>query len=175
MRAALFAALLLPLAAMVWKEGGIIGIPSDNGKRPIGVFVSTESQTAIPNIPIPSGQWVTIDLANGSNWHYGGDQTTFQPNVPADAKAVFLSGILFISHPGGEMGTCNLWANFRAPADSLPADSYQIQTIEANSGSGSRTNAAVWVPISDRKFSFYWYHTPGCPSGINLSLQAYVR
>jgi hypothetical protein len=175
MRAALFAALLLPLAAMVWKEGGIIGIPSDNGKRPIGVFVSTEATSFIPAISIPTDQWVTIDLANGSAWYYGGDQTTFQPNVPADAKAVFLSGILFISHPGGNVGTCNLWANFRVPGDMLPSGSYQMQTIEANSGAGSRTNAAVWVPVVDRKFEFYWSHTPGCPSGINLSLQAYVR
>lgn len=172
--AAILASLLFAPAFAGWIEGSTVGVPDDNAKRPLAVFVSTETSWTAPIISIPANTWVTIDLANGSIWNLNGDTTSYQPNLPSDTKAVFLSGLLVISHPGGSV-TCDLWANFRRPGSSLPHDSYQVQTIEATSGAGIRSNAAVWVPVSDRKFQFYWYHTPGCPSLINLSLQAYVR
>lgn len=159
---------------MGWLEGSVVGVPDDNAKRPVAVFARWDGVGTIPNISIPPNQWVTIDMANGSQWTVNGDAVTFQPNLPSDTKAVFLSGLLVITHPGGSV-TCDLWANFRKPGSSLPHDSYQMQTIEAIAGSGVRSNAAVWVPVADRKFEFYWHHTPGCPSLINLSLQAYVR
>ena len=40
---------------------------------------------------------------------------------------------------------------------------------------GPRSNAATWVPVTDRAFEYFWTMTPGCPSLINLSLQAYLR
>lgn len=162
--------LLFPLLVFSgWTETDTIGVRDDNSKRTKGIFVSTETSYSQPYGGIPANQWVTIDLSDPQLWEAG----TY-PNLPPDTKSVFLSGILIISHPGGSV-TCNLWANFRAPGDTLGYDSYQMQTIEATPGAGSRSTAAVWVPVVDRKFEFYWHYTPGCPSAINLSLQAYTR
>lgn len=170
----LFVALFFSQSAFAWIEGSVFGAPSDNSKRPIAIFARHDGAGTIPLISIPPNQWVTINLANGSQWNVNGDPVTFQPNLPEDTKAIFLSGLVVITHPGGSV-TCDLWANFRAPGSTLPHDSYQMQTIEAISGSGVRSNAAAWVPVVNRQFQIYWHHTPGCPSLINLSLQAYVR
>ncbi len=167
-------AAILSFNTLAWNEATIFGAPSDNAKRPIGVLVRYDGVGTLPAISIPPDTWVTIDLSNGPQWYYNGDQTTFQPNLPEDTKAVFLSGLLIITHPGGVI-TCDLWANFRAPGSTLPYNSYQVQTLEAIAGSGVRSNAAVWVPVVNRQFQIYWHYTPGCPSMINLSLQAYVR
>lgn len=160
--------------AYAWNEATFFGAPSDNAKRPIGVLVRYDAAGTIPAISIPPDTWVIIDLANGPSWYVNGDKTTFQPNLPEDTKAIFLSGLLIITHPGGTV-TCDLWANFRAPGSSLQSGSYQMQTIEAVAGSGVRSNAAVWVPVVNRRFEFFWHYTAGCPSMVNLSLQAYVR
>lgn len=165
---------LFSITSLAWVESSSFGVPLNNAKRPIGLLVRYDGVGTIPAISIPADTWVTVDLANGPNWYVNGDQTTFQPNLPEDTKAIFLSGLLIITHPGGSV-TCDLWANFRAPGSSLPYNSYQVQTIEAISGSGIRSNAAVWVPVVNRRFEVYWHYTPRCPSMINLSLQAYVR
>lgn len=164
--------ILVATAALAgqWQEGSTIGIPLDNAKFPAQIIVA-DSGTQWPLQSIPPGVWVTIDLANGPQW---GSGPTWQPNVPPDIKGTFWSGLLIISHPGGGV-TCNITVNFRAPGSTLTAGNYQAQTLEATSYAGVRSNAAVWVPVVDRKFEFHWTHTPGCPSMINLSLQAYVR
>ncbi len=176
--ALLLGGFLLPAHSAEWVEGSTIGVPWDNAKRPTAIFVTSLDPTAsIPRIPIPPNQWVLIDLTNGPDWdvtEFGGDNVRWQPDIPEDTIAVFLSGMLIITHPGGII-TCDLWANFRAPGGDLFEGSYQMQTIEAVAGSGSRSTASVMVPVVDRRFEFYWNHTQGCPSAINLSLQAYVR
>lgn len=164
--------------AAAWSEGTIFGAPTDNAKIPIGLFVRYDGIGTVPDIAIPAGQWVTIDLADGPAWCRNGDCATYQPRLPQDVKAVFLSGLLIITYPSASPGgVCDLWANFRAPGSDLPDGSYQIQTIEATGGAGQRSNAAVWVPVVDRKFEVFWYYTrsPLCPSLINLSIQAYIR
>ena len=163
---------ILPIitSAGNWVEGSAIGVRDNNTKRPIGIFARYDGAGTIPYISIPADTWVTIDLGNTAIW----PADDMQPNLPTDTKAIFLSGILIITHPGGSI-TCDVYANFRAPGDDLPGTSYQMQTIEAVAGSGIRSNAAVWVPVTDRKFEFYWHYTPGCPSLVNLSIQAYVR
>jgi hypothetical protein len=172
----LIACLAAPVSAQ-WRESSVIGIGADNAKRPLAVFVRWDGLGTVPNQAIPARQWVTIDLSNGPQWIVNGDDRTYQPNIPRDTVAVFLSGILVITHPSvpGQAVICDLTANFRAPGSSLPYDSYQMQTIEASAGNGVRSNAAVWVPVKDRKFEMYWSFTEGCPSLINLSLQAYLR
>lgn len=153
-----------------WNEGNTVGIPVGDAKN-VGQIIVGSSGTQWPLMSIPSGQWVQIDYANGPHW---GSGDTWQPNLPTDTKGIFLSGLLIISHPGGAV-TCNLTVNFRAPGSSLGGMSYQMQTIEATAGAGVRSNAAVWVPMVDRKIEIYWTYTAGCPSMLNLSLQAYVR
>lgn len=165
----------------MWLEGSAIGVPAGNAKRPIGIFVRYDASFTIPNVPLPPDTWHTIDLNNGPQWVVNNDPDTFQPNLPNDVKAVFLSGLLIISHPGYPTGTVDLWANFRAPGDTLDAGSYQIQTIQAGPAAdqpvpGVRSNCAVWVPVKDKKFEFYWHYSPpGAPAMMNLSLQAYVH
>lgn len=170
----LLVALSTSVQAQTWRESSVIGISGDNAKRPIALFVRHDGIGTIPAQSIPSGQWVTVDLTNDTRWCVNNDCFTYQPNLPIDTKAVFLSGLLVITHPGGSV-TCDLWANFRAPDSTLPEGSYQMQTIEATAGAGVRSNAAVWVPVKERKFDVYWSYTSGCSSLINLSLQAYVR
>lgn len=177
-RMALAVLMFLATCALAWNEGVVFGAPSDDAKRPIGLFVRYDGIATVPNISIPAGQWVTIDLADGPAWCVRGDCTTYQPRLPEDVKAIFLSGLLIITYPSASpVGVCDLWANFRAPGSDLAGGSYQIQTIEASGGGGQRSNAAVWVPVVDRKFEVFWQYTraPLCPSLINLSIQAYIR
>lgn len=170
----LFSALLLAFSILAnatqWSEGDTVGIPVGDAKN-VGQIIVGSSGTQWPIMSIPANQWVQIDFANGTQW---GSGDTWQPNLPTDTKGIFLSGLLIISHPGGSV-TCNLTVNFRAPGSSLNGASYQMQTIEATSGAGIRSNAAVWVPMVDRKIEIYWTYTSGCPSMLNLSTQAYVR
>ena len=165
---------------MAWQEGSIVGVQTGNAKRPL-ILVRFDGIGNIPNMSIPPDQWVTIDLANGPQWHYGVDTTKFQPNLPESIISVDLSGILIISHTGLPMGTADLYVNFRAPGDTLDHDSYQMQTLTIGPCNtacpvpGVRSNAAVKVPVIDRKFEMYWYGTPGAPVMFNLSIQSYLR
>lgn len=150
-----------------WIEGGTVGVGAGNTKRPNAIFVRNDDTSSNPVGAYVTDTWHTIDLL-GSNV-YG--QAI---NVPSDATAVFLGGLLIITHPA-TAATCDLWATFRAPGDGLPYDSYQIQALESVIGSGVRSPASLWVPVVNGKFQFYWHATAGCPSLINLSVQAYVR
>lgn len=170
----LFVTLLLAFSSLAnatqWNEGTTVGIPVGDAKN-VGQIIVGSSGTQWPIMSIPANQWVQIDFANGPQW---GSGDIWQPNLPADTNGIFLSGILIISHPGGGV-ICNLTVNFRAPGSQLSGWNYQMQTIEATSYAGVRSNAAVWVPMVDRKIEIYWTYTAGCPSMLNLSLQAYVR
>lgn len=156
-----------------WAECDVTGIPLGNAKN-VGQIIVGTSGVQWPLMAIPPSQWVTIDYSNGPQW--GAIGGPWQPNLPLDVKGIFLSGILIISHPGNGVGTCNIIANFRAPGSSLAAGNYQMQTLEAGNLEGVRSNAAVWVPMVDRKIEFYWQATPtNAPAMLNLSMQAYIR
>lgn len=153
--------------ATTWIEADKIAVRNDNAKAPVCIFINTVNAPSTWTPPnVTADVWTTVDLAP-----YG---------VPLDATAVFLSGILLISH-GTDAGTADVWANFRAPGDTLASGNYQMQTIEAAFGSGQRSNASVWVPVVNGKFEFFWHtnqtsaYPAGSAVGMNLSLQAYTR
>lgn len=150
-------AVLLALS-LQWVESSIIGTHADNSKGPLAIFVSSESPDTLPSGLVPN-QWNTVTLSS----------------IPVDSKAVFLSGLLIITYPAVPIGICDLTATFRAPGSTLDPNNYQLQTLEAVYGSGVRSNAATWVPVINRQFEVFYRMTPGCPSLMNLSLQAYVR
>lgn len=161
----LFAAIALALVAFAaqagWVEGSVVGVRDDNSKAPIPIFINSYT-----NYGPASGMWHRISLES--------------MGIPADAKGVFLSGILIITH-GTTTQTCDLTISFRAPGDTIDAGNYIGQTIEAITGSGQRSNMSTWAPARNGEIEFYWKrNTTGqwpseCSYGINLSAQSYVR
>lgn len=149
-----------------WREGGIIGVPTDH-TRTVLWLGNTSTQT-IPSIPIPANQWTAIDLTDGPQW------TTFAPHLPVDTAAVFLSGILVVTNASSAI--CNITGQFRAPGSLMTDGQYRMQAM-AIPGDGDRTNVGQWVPVQNRKVEFFWTTNAaaGCSYAISLTLDAYVR
>jgi hypothetical protein len=158
--------------ATKWQRATDIFTRTGNAFLRGDVFVNTYTGTTIPPGCAPS-TWCTVDVA-----------TLTAP----DAKSVFLSGILIITH-GETVETADFKIGFRAFGDNEGCPSpqgptcvwYVGQTIEAHIGGGQRSNMATWVPVKDGKFQF-WYALstsgtwPTNPSyGVNLSVQAWTR
>ncbi len=151
-------------AGPVWVTATEIGINPANSKGPVALFANS----AYPQYHPPRGVWHQVDV---TRW-----------GIPADAKAVLLSGILLITH-GYAQQTCDVQMAFRAPGDTLDAGNYILQTIEAAVGSGQRSNAATIVPLRGGRFEWQWRlpsetgagYPAECAYGFNLSLQAWFR
>jgi hypothetical protein len=159
--------LALVFALAQWVEGSVIGINPDNPKGPLAIYIARDQPGWLDGWAVPLGlqvdRWNTVTLP-----------------VPVDAKAVFLSGLLVITHPmvttwSYPGGTCEVRATFRAPGSAHHEDNFQIQALEAHTGGGVRSTVATWAPVTNRQVEFFYRMTPGCPSLINLSLQAYLR
>lgn len=148
-------------AAADWAEGSTFGVRTDNTKTPTAVFLNSYT-----GVGVPSGQWQTIDVST--------------LGIPADAKAVFLSGILIITH-GSVTQTCDLQVSLRGYGDNLAANNYIGQAVETHIGGGQRSTMSAFVPVIDGKFQFLWTRStfgqwPGeCAYGVNLSAQGYVK
>lgn len=109
--------------------------------------------------------WHIVDMSN---------------DLPEEAKAVNLVGILIITH-GLNSETADLELFFRAYGET-DYYLYTGQVIEASIYNGQRSTMSVWIPLSsDKKFEFYWTRTNAgqYPSwsayGINLSLNAWAE
>jgi hypothetical protein len=152
----------LSSAQTVWEKSTEIYTNPDNSKYPTGIFISSY----IPSYGPPAGQWTQVDLKP-----YG---------VSADAKAVFLSGILIITH-GTLAQTCDLSVTLRAPGSTLVGGAYLGQTVEAHIGGGQRSTMGTWVPVENGIFEIHWgrstfgQYPSECTYGVNLSLQAWVK
>lgn len=97
------------------------------------VHIQVGAQTAVG--PQQNGAWVQFDL---TPW-----------GVPPDAKAVFLAGLLIITH-GTRSETANLDIAFRAPGDVAAQCGNKIgQSVEAHVGGGQRQTMSLWVPVVD--------------------------
>lgn len=146
---------------MAWVQGNTFGVRDDNTTAVNAIFVN--SHTGYGGVD--------------REWH---EVNVVPLGVPADAKAVFLAGILIITH-GTTEETADLTIALRAKGDALNPGNYIGQTTEPHVGGGQRSNMAAWVPLRDGKFEYYWTRStqgqwPANSSyGINLSLQAYVR
>lgn len=144
-----------------WTEGTIFGVRTDNTNAVNALFVNTYTETS------PSdGKWTTIDVT--------------ALGVPANAKAVTLTGILIITH-GMTPELCDLHIAIRAVGDDLHPGNYIGQVEETSVTGGQRSTMSTLVPLREGKFEYYWTRsTQGnwpnhCSYGINLSLQGYIR
>jgi hypothetical protein len=160
--ACLLGALGPAAAQTTWTKSTEIWFNADNPKSPIPVFFNTAEGGGVRQFP--RGRWVSVDLSQCCN-------------VPPDAKQAFLSGLLLITGPDGDM--CNLRVAFRAPGSTWSAANYLGQTLSFYGG--QRAPMSTWVPLVQGKFEFHWESVrPGAPPsrctyGVNLSLQAWTR
>jgi hypothetical protein len=136
------------------------------------IFVNTYTGVTAPEGCAPS-TWCTVDVST---------------LTASDAKSVFLSGILIITH-GSAAETADLQLGFRAfgdnegcPVPQVPTCVWYVgQSVEAQVGSGQRSNMSTWVPVRDGKFQFWYALSTGgayptnSTYGINLSIQAWAR
>lgn len=143
----------------MWTEGRTIGVPyySPAEYKPV-VFC--------------------LDTGDGV-WH----EATVPADVPADAIAVQLVGILIITYGQVDLSeSCDMHLRLRRPLgpDSGYSPDYVGQVIEVRSG-GVRSPFACWVSIERGKFEWHWTRsTPaGYPKhasyGIKLYVGAYLR
>lgn len=158
--------LLGALGLPQWREGAVVGVPSDHTRTV--VWLGNTSTVTIPNIPLPPNQWNTIDLADGPTWG------ALAPHLPADTIGVFLSGILVVTNASASI--CNLTGQFRAANSTMTDGQYRMQAM-AIPGDGDRTNVGMWVPVKDRKIEFFWTTNAvfGCSYAVSLTLDAYLR
>lgn len=145
-------------------EGSILGVPAggpSSWMKP-AIFFNTYSGEGMTLFP--SGSWITVDVSH---------------LVPHGAKAVFLSGILIITH-GTLPGTADLTAAFRSVGETTDY-AYVFQAIEAHLGGGQRSTAGTWVALENGKFEFKWMrntvepYPAGCAYLMNLRVTAYIR
>lgn len=164
-----------------WTEGSIVGFPTGGPAShmisPIFINTATGSgMTQYPDSGLPGsdGPWRKVDLS---------------AVVPEGTKAVFLSGLLIITH-GTNPGTADLAVGFRKTGFQLTPNptgdpdnhAYVLQVCDAFPGGGQRSSAAVWVALDENRcFEFRWQRTlPGAwPSnpayGINLRVTSYIK
>lgn len=113
----------------------------------------------------PPNQWVDVDIM--ANKHLA---------KITGIKAVFVQGILMISH-GGIGTTANVTLAFRAPgAPGYTCDDYSAQAALVGPG-GERQNVGLWVPVTDDKFQMCWtaWDAPGAYYGASLAVNGWCR
>lgn len=149
---------------------GTIGVPA-GGPASVtrAIFLNTSTGVGVDvwpdsGVPGSNGPWRTVDVSE---------------LVPEGTKAIRLDGLLIISH-GSISGTADLAVGFRAMGETADY-SYVLQTIEAESGQGVRSNAGTWIALDEnRQFEFRWQRTlpgtwPTYPAyGINLRITAII-
>lgn len=100
--------------------------------------------------------------------------------IPPDAKAVFLQGILIITH-GQSPEIADLAVNLKPPSSPENPENYEGQVCEADISGGQRSPFAAWVGVEDGKFDFWWKTNSNGPHpqwssfGVSLTLQAFAR
>ncbi len=142
-----------------WVTGQVY-VRDDHPKAPIAIFINSYTSYGPMN-----GSWQQLNVS--------------ALGIPSEAKAVFLSGLLIITH-GTMAESCDLTISFRAPGNDLDAGNYMGQTVETAIGGGQRSTMATWTPIKDGKIEFQWNRSTfgqwptSCSYGINLSAQSFL-
>jgi hypothetical protein len=154
-----------------WVEGSKIGVLTDNPESYPAIFVNSVTPETTPL----AGEWISLNVT--------------QFGIPADAKAVFIGGILIITH-GRKTQLCDLTVTFAKPASSSATGNYIFQAIEGETEGGQRSTAGAWVPVVDGVIDWQWgrgdvqtqypkgaigSYPAECSYGISLSVQAYIR
>lgn len=143
-------------------EGTTLGVVAHSPKQVQAIFLN--SHTGEGMATFPEDEWATVDVSHV---------------IPAEATAVYLSGLLIITH-GTVEGVCDLTLAYRNHGET-DEYSYSAQTIEAAVNAGKRTPHSIWIPVRDGRFQIKWHRsTTGswpehCAYGINLNLVAYLR
>ncbi len=131
------------------------------------IFGNTYTGQFIPAPCATQGQWCTVDFKPGG--------------VGADAKAVFVQGLLIITS-GSTVQTADLHLSFRRPGDTSVncVNQYMAQAVIATI-TGERTNFSSWLPVVDGKLEFCWTRNTPDPYpansayGFNMGAQAWVK
>lgn len=111
------------------------------------------------------GAWTSVDVSQ---------------HIPTDANAVFLQGILIITH-GMNNEVADLQISLRAPSSNLSMGNYIGQVVEPHLGGSQRSPFASWVPVENGRFHFGWFtptygpHPAWSSYGVNLVIQAFTR
>ena len=174
--AALVAAMLCLPAQAQWIKLDEVHVSTRPASSRGDIFWSSLNEIATP-VPLSRNAWNVIDVT--------------LLGVPADARAIFISGNLLISHFNGMASPpiweiANLKVAFRAYGDTADISScitcqwYLGHVIETESG--QRSTWATWVPVTDGKIEMRFECTDGHTSndarsacGINLNIQAWGR
>lgn len=115
--------------------------------------------------PYPDNKWITVSVAD---------------RVPEGTKAIYLTGLLLITHGYvDEIGGLTIAFRRKGETENYR---YNHQTCEAHIGGGARSPMSVWVPLDEnREFEFKWTrstpepHPQHCCYGINLVLNAFAK
>lgn len=143
--------------APVWREGSTFGVLDPS----VGAGgVNPHSQIIYVNAvydagPQPSGIWHTVDA--------GKTVYNIDTGIPEDALAIWLSGILIIS-PGYayEIADLQFYCRRLGAVPAIDGDTYLCaQTCSTAPAQGVRTNFTTLVPVTDRKFEFWWNRSSG--------------
>jgi hypothetical protein len=150
-----------------WVQAEQVYVPK--GPPPYPVFLNTYTGDGVTtpwNGKIfTRGAWTRVNL---------GDM------VPDDCKAVFLTGILIITH-GTTVETADLTINLKPPSSTENPLNIEGQVVETQVGGGIRSPFASWVGVENKEFDFYW-STPSLgvwPTyssyGVSLQIQQFAR
>ena len=143
-----------------WIELSKIYVTKNSPTQQNIIFVNTYTGVGF----VEDNEWHIIDMSNV---------------IPTNAKAIFLTGILIITH-GNSHETADLHVFFRRHGCEEEYI-YSGQVCE-NLMSGQRSTMSAWIPLSeDLKFEFKWTRTTfghypdNSAYGINLSLNAWAK
>jgi hypothetical protein len=143
-------------------EGARLGIVARSPVQFPVIFVNSHTGEGLKKFP--ENEWATVDVSG---------------IVPPATKAVYLSGLLIITH-GTVPEVCDLTLAYRNYEDGTDY-TYVAQTIATELNGGQRTPHSIWIPVREGNFEMKWRRsTVGdwpehCAYGINLNLVAYLR
>jgi len=120
-----------------WVEGSKIGVLTDSPESYSAIFVNSGKPETTP----PAGEWIPLKVA--------------QFGIPGDAKAVFIGGILIITH-GRKTQLCNLTVTFAKPGSGTAPGNYIFQAAEGQTEGGQRSTAGAWVPVVNGVTAWQW-------------------
>ena len=143
-------------------EGTRLGIVARSPVQFPVIFVNSHTGEGLKKFP--ENEWATVDVSG---------------IIPPATKAVYLSGLLIITH-GKASEVCDLTLAYRNYEDGTDY-TYVAQTIATELNGGQRTPHSIWIPVREGNFEMKWRRsTVGdwpehCAYGINLNLVAYLR
>lgn len=155
-----------PTLSLPYVTGSTIGIIADDVGRQGNEQIYFNSWNGGGLDKFPHNTFGTVDLTG---------------KIPSDAKAVFLSGLLVITH-GTTVETCDMHIYFRR-SSTVPEWTYIGQSVEAHVGGGQRQPMFVILPVENSKLQFKWYgstftngnYPEHCSYGVSFRIAGYIQ